>query len=597
MNAPDYPIQINVCAGTLCIARGARDLKTALDKELRERHLDAKVQVVMADCNGLCSRGPVVGVHPVGVYYGGLESGHVALLVDEQIVRGRVCEELRLPDALPADGVPLMRDTGFFGRQRLIVLRNRGLIDAEEIDEYIAREGYWALAKVLREMTPDMVIEEVTRSGLRGRGGAGFPTGSKWRACRSSETSPKYIVCNGDEGDPGAFMDRAVMEGDPHSVLEGMAIAAYAVGADQGYLYVRAEYPLAITRLSRAIDQARAYGLLGSDILGKGFTFDVEIYPGAGAFVCGEETALLKSMEGLRGMPRHRPPFPVHRGLCGCPTVINNVETFANINPIVLNGWEWFSSIGTEQSKGTKVFSLTGAVKNVGLVEVPMGTSLHRLVFEIGGGINHRRRLKAVQIGGPSGGCIPAHLDNVLIDYESLKGAGAMMGSGGMVVMDEMTCMVDTARFFTTFLVEESCGRCVACREGLKVMQGKLTDIVEGRGREGDVEFLQSLARHISTVSFCGLGKTAGNPVLSTIRYFRDEYEAHIREKRCPALFCADLVDFEVVEEKCTRCGLCQRKCPSGAILWEKKQTAHIQKDKCVKCRSCIAACRFGAIK
>jgi len=535
--------------------------------------------------------------YPDGVIYSQVRPEHAPRIIEEHVINGRVVEELVFHNGKPGTHVPLVRDTGFFGRQRLIVLRNRGLIDAENIDEYIARDGYSALAKVLREMTSDLIIEEVKKSGLRGRGGAGFSTGLKWLGCRESEVFPRYVICNGDEGDPGAFMDRAVMEGDPHSVLEGMAIAAYAVGAQQGYIYVRAEYPLAIERLQKAIIDARDYGLIGSDILGTGFNFDVNIYPGAGAFVCGEETALIHSLQGLRGMPRPRPPFPVQIGLFGCPTVINNVETYANINPIILNGGEWFASIGTEKSKGTKVFALTGAVSNVGLVEVPMGTTLRTLIYDIGGGIRKKRKFKAAQVGGPSGGCIPAGMEDVEIDYESLREVGAMMGSGGVVVMDDTSCMVDTARFFTGFLLEESCGKCTSCREGLDVMYDKLTDIVHGRGQAGDVEFLEDLARHIITFSSCGLGKTASNPVLTTIHYFRNEYEAHIYDKHCPALCCVDLIDFQVIEEKCTMCGLCYRKCPSQAVIWEKKKVARIDKDNCTKCRACIMNCKFGAIR
>ncbi|MEW6138077.1 MAG: NADH-quinone oxidoreductase subunit NuoF [Thermodesulfobacteriota bacterium] len=594
---PVNKMQLRLCPGTLCVARGSRDIKAALEQELTRRNLRDRVQVLMADCSGLCSSGPIMEALPERVLYSRLTPQHVPLIVEEHVAKGRIVDELVVKNGQPAIPVPLMKDTDFYSRQRLIVLRNRGLIDAESIDEYIAFDGYAALAKALQEMTPQSVVETVKSSGLRGRGGAGFRTGVKWEACRQSDRFPKYIICNGDEGDPGAFMDRAVMEGDPHSVLEGMAIAGYAVGAERGSIYVRAEYPLAIERLEKAISDARNYGLLGKDILDSGFDFDIEIYPGAGAFVCGEETALIQSLQGLRGAPRHRPPFPVQSGLFGCPTVINNVETFANINPIILNGADWFAAIGTKDSKGTKVFALTGAVNNVGLVEVPMGTSLGSLIFDIGGGIRNKRRFKAVQIGGPSGGCIPSGLEHLVIDYESLRGAGAMMGSGGVVVMDQTTCMVDTARFFTTFLMEESCGKCTSCREGLKVMHDKLTDIVEGRGTEGDVQFLEGLARHVGTISSCGLGKTAPNPVLSTIRYFRDEYDAHIHEKHCPALSCVDLIDFRVIEDKCAKCGLCHKRCPSDAIVWKKKEVAWIDRDKCIKCRMCIKSCRFDAIR
>ncbi|MGC8603549.1 MAG: NADH-ubiquinone oxidoreductase-F iron-sulfur binding region domain-containing protein [Desulfomonilaceae bacterium] len=595
--SPYYRMQIMMCAGTSCIASGSLDVKNALERELAKRNLQNEVQIVMTGCNGFCAMGPLVVIYPDGVFYTQVKPEHAPVIVEEHILKGRVVEKLLFRDESVKGRVPLIKDIGFFGLQRLIVLRNRGLIDAENINEYIARDGYAALAKALTEMTPEQVIEEVKKSGLRGRGGGGFPTGLKWEECRRYDNFPKYTICNGDEGDPGAFMDRSVMEGDPHSVLEGMAISGYAIGAEQGYIYVRAEYPLAIQRLQKAIEDARSYGLLGKNILDKGFDFDVAIAPGAGAFVCGESTALMYSIEGKRGMPRIKPPRSAEAGLWNQPTNLNNVETFANINPIILNGADWFSSIGTENSKGTKVFALTGAVTNVGLVEVPMGTSLKTLIFDIGGGIPKKRKFKAAQIGGPSGGCIPLGMEDVQIDYESLQGVGAMMGSGGVVVMDDATCMVDTARFFTNFSVDESCGKCVPCREGLKVMYDKLTDIVEGRGQEGDVEFLIELGNHINSTSHCGLGKSAANPVLSTIRYFREEYDAHIREKHCPALVCPDLIDFVVVEEKCKMCGMCFKNCPSNAIVWEKKKVAWIDHSKCTKCRTCIINCKFGAIR
>lgn len=593
---PVERMQFMLCAGTGCLASGSMDVKSAMEKELKKRNLEKEAVVVTTGCNGFCAMGPIMVVYPDGIFYHKVKPEHAPLIVEEHVLKGRVVQELLFREG-PKDQIPLMKDIGFFGLQRLIVLRNRGLIDAENIDEYIARDGYAALAKVLTEMTPEEVIEEVKKSGLRGRGGGGFPTGLKWEECRKYSNFPKYTVCNGDEGDPGAFMDRSVMEGDPHSVLEGMAISGYAIGAEKGFIYVRAEYPLAIARLQKAIDDARKYGLLGKDILGKGFNFDIEIYPGAGAFVCGESTALMYSIEGKRGMPRIKPPRSAEAGLWNQPTNLNNVETFANINPIILHGGDWFASIGTEGSKGTKVFALTGAVQNVGLVEVPMGTTLRELIFDIGGGIPKKRKFKAAQIGGPSGGCIPAGMEDVPIDYESLLDAGAMMGSGGVVVMDDSTCMVDTARFFIDFSVEESCGKCVPCREGLKVMLDKLTDIVEGRGEEGDIEFLEQLGHHINSTSHCGLGKSAANPVLSTIRYFRHEYEAHIREKHCPALVCPNLIDFVVMEDKCKMCGLCYKNCPSQAIIWEKKKVARIDQSKCTKCRTCILNCKFGAIR
>ncbi|HTY23545.1 MAG TPA: NADH-quinone oxidoreductase subunit NuoF [Desulfomonilaceae bacterium] len=594
--SPGYRMQFMLCAGTGCLASGSQDVREAMEKELKKRNLQDEAQVITTGCNGFCARGPIMVVYPDGVFYNQVKPEHAPLIVEEHVLKGRVVQSLLFKEEAK-ENIPLMKDIGFFGLQRLIVLRNRGLIDAENIDDCIARDGYAGLAKALTEMTPEDVIEEVKKSGLRGRGGGGFPTGLKWEECRRYENFPKYTICNGDEGDPGAFMDRSVMEGDPHSVLEGMAISGYAIGAEKGYIYVRAEYPLAIQRLQKAIDDARDYGLLGKNILGKGFDFDIEIYPGAGAFVCGESTALMYSIEGKRGMPRIKPPRSAEAGLNNQPTNLNNVETFANVNPIILHGGEWFASIGTEGSKGTKVFALTGAVKNVGLVEVPMGTSLKSLIFDIGGGIPKKRKFKAAQIGGPSGGCIPTEIVDVQIDYESLLDAGAMMGSGGVVVMDDATCMVDTARFFTEFCVEESCGKCVPCREGLKVMFDRLTKIVEGEGEEGDVEFLMEWGKHVNSTSHCGLGKAAANPVLSTIRYFRDEYDAHIRDKHCPALVCPSLIDFVVMEDKCKMCGLCFRNCPSGAITWEKKQPARIDLEKCTRCRTCITNCKFGAIR
>jgi NADH:ubiquinone oxidoreductase subunit F (NADH-binding)/(2Fe-2S) ferredoxin/NAD-dependent dihydropyrimidine dehydrogenase PreA subunit len=593
---PLHRMQFMLCAGTGCLASGSLDLRDALEKELKKRNLQEEATVVMTGCNGFCAMGPIMVVYPDGIFYNQVKPEHAPLIVEEHVLKGRVVQELLFKEEAK-DRIPLMKDIGFFGLQRTIVLRNRGLIDAESIEDYIARDGYAALAKVLGEMTPEEVIEEVKKSGLRGRGGGGFPTGLKWEECRKYTSFPKYTVCNGDEGDPGAFMDRSVMEGDPHSVLEGMAISGYAIGAEKGYIYVRAEYPLAIQRLQKAIEDARSVGLLGENILDKGFNFDIEIYPGAGAFVCGESTALMYSIEGKRGMPRIKPPRSAEAGLWNQPTNLNNVETFANLNPLILNGGDWFSSIGTEGSKGTKVFALTGAVANVGLVEVPMGTSLKSLIFDIGGGIPKKRKFKAAQIGGPSGGCIPTGMEDVSIDYESLLDVGAMMGSGGVVVMDDSTCMVDTARFFIGFSVEESCGKCVPCREGLKAMLDTLTNIVEGRGQEGDVEWLEEIGHHVNSTSHCGLGKSAANPVLSTIRYFRHEYDAHIRDKHCPSLVCVDLIDFVVLEDKCKKCGLCYRNCPSGAIIWEKKQVARIDLDKCTKCRTCITNCKFGAIR
>lgn len=592
-----YRMHLMLCGGTGCIASGSPKVKQALEEELAKRGLADEVQVVLTGCNGFCAMGPIMTVYPDGIFYNKLKPEHAPRIVEEHVLKGRPVKDLLFEEPVEKEKIPLLNEIGFFNKQRLIALRNRGLIDAENIEEYIARDGYQALVKVLTSMTPEEVIEEVKKSGLRGRGGAGFPTGLKWEECRKYDRFPKYTICNGDEGDPGAFMDRSIMEGDPHSVLEGMAISAYAIGAEKGYIYVRAEYPLAIKRLQIAIDQAREYGLLGENILDTGFNFDIEIYPGAGAFVCGESTALMFSLEGKRGMPRIKPPRSAEAGLWGQPTNLNNVETFANVPPIILNGGEWFASIGTEGSKGTKVFALTGAVNNVGLVEVPMGTTLRTLIFDIGGGIPKKRQFKAAQLGGPSGGCVPASLLDVEIDFDSLTEIGAMMGSGGVVVMDDRTCMVDTARFFTAFSVDESCGKCIPCREGLKVMYDMMTDIVEGRGKEGDVEELEKLGKLIKATSHCGLGQTAPNPILSTIRHFRDEYDAHVREKRCPAKVCVELLLFQVNPEKCKMCGICFRNCPVQAIEWEKKQVARINKEKCTRCKTCIANCRFDAIE
>jgi NADH:ubiquinone oxidoreductase subunit F (NADH-binding) len=536
------------------------------------------------------------------VKYCDLNEKKIEEIFDGHILNGRIIDSYALAiddggDASPFEGVPKLQDIPFFKHQILWALRNRGMIDTEDIDESIAREAYFGLAKVLTSMTPERVIEEVKISGLRGRGGAGFPTGLKWEEGRRYASFPKYVICNGDEGDPGAFMDRSVLESDPHAVLEGMIICGYAIDAHQGYIYVRAEYPLAIQRLNIAIEKARNYGLLGKNIFGSGFDFDIGIYPGAGAFVCGESTALMYSLEGKRGMPRIKPPRSTEAGLWGQPTVLNNVETFANIPAIIRKGGIWFASIGTKGSKGTKVFALAGAVKNVGLVEVPMGTMLRTIVYDIGGGIPEKREFKAVQIGGPSGACLPASLLDTEVDFDSLDAAGAMMGSGGLVVMNDSTCMVDTARFFTDFSVDESCGKCVPCRVGMKVMLNILNRIASGQGEMEDIERLERLGRHIKESSHCGLGKTAPNPVLSTIRYFRNEYEAHIQNKQCPALVCVDLIRFQVDQEKCKMCGLCKKACPTDAITWEKKSPAVIDLEKCVRCRSCIQACKFNAIE
>jgi len=540
-----------ICGGTGCVASGSLRVKGALERELEKQGLKEEVRIVVTGCNGFCAQGPVMVVYPEGIFYQRLTTEDVPFLVEEHFLKGRPVERLMYKEPVLEEAIPKLSDISFFGLQVLRALRNRGMIDAESIDEYIARDGYLAAAKALTSMTPEEITKEVKESGLRGRGGGGFPTGLKWELAAGSRGEVKYILCNGDEGDPGAFMDRSVMEADPHSVLEGMIIGAKAIGAKKGYIYVRAEYPLAVQRLTIAIEQARNYGLLGKNILNSGFDLDLEIYQGAGAFVCGEETALMMSIEGKRGMPRPRPPFPAQKGLWGEPSVLNNVETYANIPPIILHGAKWFNSLGTEGSKGTKVFALTGAVNNIGLVEVPMGTTLRTIVYDIGGGINKGKRLKAVQMGGPSGGCIPTNLVDTPVDYESIIQTGAIMGSGGLVVMDETTCMVGMAKFFLEFTQDESCGKCVPCRIGTKVMLDKLKEITAGRGREEDIELLEDLAKDIKISALCGLGQTAPNPVLTTIRYFRNEYVDHIKYKRCNALVCKEIISSP-----------CQHTCP-----------------------------------
>jgi NADH-quinone oxidoreductase subunit F len=544
---------ILVCGGTGCRAAGSMEVIKAFAFEMEKRGLKDEVQIVETGCNGFCALGPIVVIYPEGVIYMQVAPEDAAEVVEEHILKGRPVERLLYREPVSEEVIPHMNDIPFFGLQELRVLRNRGLIDAERIDEYIARDGYLGASKALLEMTPEGIIDEVKKSGLRGRGGGGFPTGMKWQFAHQSQGEVKYVLCNADEGDPGAYMDRSVLEADPHAILEGMIVAAKAIGSHQGYIYCRAEYPLAVHRLNIAINQAREYGLLGDNILGSGFSFDLEVYQGAGAFVCGEETALMASIEGRRGMPRPRPPFPAQQGLWGKPTILNNVETYANIPQIILKGGEWYASIGTEQSKGTKVFALTGAVNNIGLVEVPMGTTIGTIIFDIGGGIPKGKRFKAAQLGGPSGGCIPVQHLNTPTDYEAITQVGAIMGSGGLIVMDEDTCMVDVARFFMDFCQDESCGKCVPCRVGTKKMLDILTDICEGRGKEGDIELLEEMAAVIKDSALCGLGQTAPNPVLSTIRYFRHEYEAHIRDKRCPASVCSALFKSP-----------CQNTCPVG---------------------------------
>ncbi|WP_027718649.1 NADH-quinone oxidoreductase subunit NuoF [Desulfovirgula thermocuniculi] len=589
--------QILICAGTGCTSSGSRKLVEAFAEELAKHNLQERVAVKITGCHGFCEQGPLVIVEPQKVFYTRVQVEDVPEIVEGHLVNGQVVERLLYVDPTTGERALTYETVPFYAKQKRLVLHNCGHINPEDVADYVASGGYEALTKVLFEMSGEQVIEEVKTSGLRGRGGAGFPTGLKWSFVRAAEGDVKYVVCNADEGDPGAFMDRSVLEGDPHAVLEGMIICGYAVGAKEGYIYVRAEYPLAIHRLKIAIAQAEKYGLLGENILNSGFSFRIKIKAGAGAFVCGEETALLTSIEGNRGMPRPRPPFPAQKGLWGKPTVINNVETFANVPLIIKNGGAWYASMGTEKSKGTKIFALTGKVNNTGLVEVPMGITMREVIFGVGGGIREGKKFKAVQIGGPSGGCLPEEQLDLPIDYESLTSAGAIMGSGGLVVMDETTCMVDVARFFLNFTQAESCGKCTPCREGTKRMLEILIRICEGRGEMEDLETLERLARVVKNTSLCGLGQTAPNPVLSTLRYFRHEYEAHIRDKRCPARVCRALLVYVINQEKCTGCGACARACPAGAITGEKKQPHTIDPAKCIKCGNCMQKCKFGAVE
>jgi len=587
-----------VCAGTACVSNRSFQIKKALEEEIEKQDLGDEVAVVTTGCNGFCAVGPLMAVQPEGIFYQQLTEEDIPYLVEEHLLKGRPVKRLMYAPPGGQPVVPAMNDIDFFKRQRLIVLRNRGLIDPERIDEYIARDGYFALDKALNRMTPVEVIKEIKASGLRGRGGAGFPTGLKWELTSQARSNGdgKFVCCNADEGDPGAFMDRSIIESDPHAVIEGLTIGAYAIGADQGHIYIRNEYPLALKRLSIAMEQARDYGLLGENILGSGFDFDIHITRGAGAFVCGEETALMASIEGRLGEPRPRPPFPTESGIWGRPTNNNNVETWANVPIIINRGSEWFSRIGTKSSKGTKVFSLVGKINNTGLVEVPMGITLREIIYDIGGGIPEGKAFKAVQTGGPSGGCIPAELLDLPVDYESLDEAGSMMGSGGMVVLDEDTCMVDMARYFLTFTQDESCGKCTPCREGTKMMMHILEKITSGEGTAKDLRTLEELAREVKETALCGLGKTAPNPVLTTLRYFRDEYEAHIKRKKCPAHVCRQLNIYSVDEQKCTGCGLCARECPQEAISGERKKAHQVDQDQCVKCGICYDTCKFGAI-
>ncbi len=591
-----YRSHVLVCGGTGCTSANSLKIMEEFERLLAENGLEKEVKVVKTGCFGLCARGPVVVVYPEGAMYTMVKVEDVKEIVEEHLLKGRLVRRLLAGSEEAEDAAKALEGLDFFRKQLRIALRNCGVINPENIDEYIARDGYKALGKVLTEMTPQEVIDTLKKSGLRGRGGAGFLTGLKWEFAAKSQDDQKYVCCNADEGDPGAFMDRSILEGDPHSVLEAMAIAGYAIGANQGYIYVRAEYPIAVKRLNMAIQQAREYGLLGKNIFGTGFDFDIELRLGAGAFVCGEETALMTSIEGRRGEPRPRPPFPAVKGLWQKPTILNNVETYANIPMIFLKGPEWFAGIGTEKSKGTKVFAVGGKINNTGLVEIPMGTTLREVIYDIGGGIPNGKKFKAAQTGGPSGGCIPASHIDTPIDYESLVQLGSMMGSGGLIVMDEDTCMVDIAKFFLEFTVDESCGKCPPCRIGTKRMLEILEKITSGKGEEADIEKLEILAKNIKASALCGLGQTAPNPVLSTLRYFRDEYIAHVKDKKCPAGVCKAFMKYVVMAEKCKSCGICARNCPVGAISGQKGQPYVIDSDKCIKCGVCFEKCPFKAI-
>jgi NADP-reducing hydrogenase subunit HndC len=592
-------IELMVCAGTGCVAGGAFQIMDELKEELRKQGLHDEVSVVTTGCNGFCGQGPLMVVLPDNIFYGWLTLDQIPYLVEEHFLKGRPVEKLMFTPPEEKRPLPLLSDIPFFKKQVLVVLKNKGIIDPERIRDYVARDGYVALEKALLSMKPGEVTEEIVKSGLRGRGGAGFPTGRKWQLTRQQERTPKYLIANCDEGDPGAYMDRSVLESDPHAVIEGMTIAGYGIGSSRGFIYVRTEYPLAIARMKTAISQAREIGLLGEDILGSGFDFDIEIREGSGAFVCGEESSLIRSIEGNIPEPRQRPPFPAESGLWGFPTLINNVETLANVPAIIARGAAWFSSIGTGTSKGTKIFSLVGKINNTGLIEVPMGITLREVIYDIGGGIPGGKAFKAVQTGGPSGGCIPAGMLDSPIDYETLKNAGSMMGSGGMIVMDEDTCVVDVAKFFIQFTNDESCGKCVSCREGSDALLEVLTRISTGNGRGGDIEFLEELGQTVKDASMCGLGQTLPNPVLSTLRYFRDEYEAHIKEKRCPALVCKNLIQYYIEPDRCAGCLKCVKTCPVEAISGELKYVHIINQEKCTKCGQCLEVCppRVAAVK
>ena len=591
-----YRSHVLVCGGTGCTSSGSQQIMETLKAEIEKNGLSEEVSVVQTGCHGLCALGPIMIIYPDATFYALVKVEDIPEIVSEHLLKGRVVTRLLYKETVTPSGIKSLEDTDFYKKQHRIALRNCGVINPEVIEEYIGTGGYQALGKVLTEMTPDEVIQTILDSGLRGRGGAGFPTGLKWRLAKGNDADQKYVCCNADEGDPGAFMDRSVLEGDPHAVLEAMAIAGYAIGASQGYIYVRAEYPIAVQRLQIAIKQAREMELLGNNIFGTDFSFDIDLRLGAGAFVCGEETALMTSIEGKRGEPRPRPPFPAQKGLFGKPSILNNVETLANIPQIILNGPEWFASMGTEKSKGTKVFALGGKIHNTGLVEIPMGTTLREVIEEIGGGIPGGKKFKAAQTGGPSGGCIPAEHFDIPIDYDNLISIGSMMGSGGLIVLDEDDCMVDIAKSFLEFTVEESCGKCTPCRIGTRRMLEILTKITKGQATMEDLDKLEELCYYVKNNSLCGLGQTAPNPVLSTIRYFRDEYEAHIKEKRCPAGVCKALLSYVIDRDKCRGCTLCAKTCPAGAIIGTVKNPHIIDTDKCIKCGACMEKCHFGAI-
>ena len=591
-----YRSHVLVCGGTGCTSSNSLAIIEALEAEIAKKGLQDEVKVVRTGCFGLCALGPIMIVYPEGSFYSQVQVSDVPEIVEEHLLKGRLVKRLLYDETVTMDDVKSLQETDFYKKQHRVALRNCGVIDPENIEEYIAFDGYMALAKCLKEYTPEQVIQIVKDSGLRGRGGGGFPTGLKWSFTAANQADQKYVVCNADEGDPGAFMDRSVLEGDPHCIVEAMAICGYATGATEGYVYVRAEYPIAVKRLQIAIKQAREYGLLGKNIFDSGFDFDLHVRLGAGAFVCGEETALMTSIEGNRGEPRPRPPYPAVKGLFAKPTTENNVETFANIPQIILKGADWFASMGTEKSKGTKVFALGGKIKNTGLVEIPMGTTLREIIEEIGGGIPNGKKFKAAQTGGPSGGCIPASLMDTPIDYDNLTAIGCMMGSGGLIVMDEDNCMVDIAKFFLNFTVDESCGKCTPCRVGTKRLLEMLDKITEGKATMEDLDKLEVLCHYIKANSLCGLGQTAPNPVLATLKFFREEYVAHIQDKKCPAGVCKALMTYSIEADKCRGCTACARKCPAGAIEGKVKEVHTIHTDKCIKCGVCLETCKFGAV-